>query len=221
MPTVNRKTSKPKKSTRKPAKAAAPKMTTRAAIDPEAARTAFWHSPYTNADAAAAKKAFKLKTLDAAKAHIGEAVITRDERALAEQGITRARWDTHDCEVAFARSPYSDADAKKTLKKLPFLGTLKGARQYIGLKVVNDTERILEELGVTRSPFDRQDLLAAFKRGGYSAADVTQAKKKFGFLAGSSAEEVKTYLGLKVLNENTAMLKAAGITPGRDRHEIR
>ena len=191
-----------------------------ASIDSKSARTAFWHSPYTNADAKAAQKAFKLPNLDAAKEMIGRAVITRNEGPLEQKGITRARYDNHDCTVAFARSPYTDADAKQALKKLPFLKNLAEAKEYIGLKVVNHTEDILGEVGVTRSKFDPQDMMAAFKRSGYSAKDVEQAKKKFDFLKTASTDEVKQYMGLKVLNDYTSMMTEAGITAGRDRHEI-
>ena len=189
-------------------------------IDSKTARTAFWHSPYTNADAKAAQKAFGLPNLDAAKEYIGRAVLTRNEAPLKQQGITRARYDNHDCTVAFQRSPYTDADAKQALKKMPFLKNLAEAREYIGLKVVNHTEEILGEVGVTRSKFDPQDMMAAFKRSGYSAADVEQAKKKFDFLKTASTTEVKQYMGLKVLNDYTSMMTDAGITAGRDRHEI-
>ena len=140
-----------------------------------------WHSPYTNADAKAAKKAFNLPSVDAAKELIGRAVITRNEGALEAKGISRARYDNHDCTVAFQRSPYSEADAKQALKQMPFLKNLTEAKEYIGLKVVNKTEDILQEVGVTRSEFDSHDMLAAFNRSGYTAKDVDQAKKKFDF----------------------------------------
>lgn len=191
-----------------------------ASIDSAAAKKAFWHSPYTTADAKAAQKAFGLRTLDQGKELIGRAVITRNEGPLEQKGISRARYDDHDCTVAFKRSPYTEADAKAALKKLPFLENLAQAKEYIGLKIVNKNESILEEVGVTRSEFDSQDMLAAFKRGGYSAADVAQAKKKFDFLKDSSTQEVKEYMGLKVLNNYTEMLSAKGITANRDRHEI-
>ena len=189
-------------------------------IPSQQARTAFWHSPYTNADAKAAQKAFGLKNLDAAKEFIGRAVITRNERPLEQAGISRARYDNHDCVVAFKRSPYSEADAKEAVKKLPFLKNVAEAREYIGLKVVNKNESILEEVGISRSQFDRHDMMAAFKRSGYSAADVAQAKKKFDFLKDASTNEVKEYMGLKVLNDYTEMMTEKGITAGRDRHEI-
>jgi hypothetical protein len=188
-------------------------------IDAKTARTAFWHSPYTNADAKAAQKAFNLKTVDTAKEFIGKAVITRNERPLEQAGITRARWDNHDCAAAFARSPYSEADARQALKKLPFLSNVQDAKEYIGLKIVNKTEDILSEVGVTRSPYDRHDMMTAFKRSGFSEADVAQAKKKFDFLKSSSTNEVKEYLGLKVLNSYTEMMAEKGITPGKDRHD--
>ena len=191
-----------------------------ASIDSKTARTAFWHSPYTNADAKAAKKAFNLPTIEAAKELIGRAVLTRNERPLEQNGISRARYDNHDCTVAFQRSPYSEADAKQALKKLPFLKNVAEAKEYIGLKIVNKTEDILTEVGVTRSEFDSHDMMAAFKRSGYSAADVDQAKKKFDFLKGASTQEVKEYMGLKVLNDYTSMMTEKGITAGRDRHEI-
>ena len=193
---------------------------TGASIDSKTARTAFWHSPYTNADAKAAQKAFGLKNIDAAKEFIGKAVLTRNEGPLEQKGITRARYDNHDCTVAFARSPYTDADAKQALSKMPFLKNVAEAKEYIGLKIVNHTEDILKEVGVTRSKFDPQDMMAAFKRSGYSAKDVEQAKKKFDFLKTASTQEVKEYMGLKVLNDYTSMMTEAGITAGRDRHEI-
>ena len=114
-----------------------------ASIDSKTARTAFWHSPYTNADAKAAQKAFGLKNLDAAKEFIGKAVLTRNEGPLEQKGISRARYDNHDCTVAFARSPYTDADAKQALSKMPFLKNVAEAKEYIGLKIVNHTEDIL------------------------------------------------------------------------------
>ncbi|MFT3710905.1 MAG: hypothetical protein QM817_25040 [Archangium sp.] len=188
-------------------------------IDSKTARTAFWHSPYTNADAKAAQKAFGLKNLDAAKEFIGKAVITRNEGPLNQAGITRARWDDHDCAVAFARSPYTEADAKQALKKMPFLKNVEDAKQYIGLKIVNKTESIMEEVGVTRSKYDPHEQMDAFKRSGFTTADAEQAKKKFDFLKDVPLKEVKEYLGLKVLNNYTEMMAEKGITPGRDRHE--
>lgn len=192
-----------------------------ASIDTRTARTAFWHSPYTNADAKAAQKAFGLPNLNAAKEFIGRAVITRNEGPLEQKGISRARYDNHDCTVAFSRSPYTDADARQALSKMPFLKNVAEAKEYIGLKIVNKTEDILQEVGVTRSKFDSHDMMAAFKRSGYSAADVDQAKKKFDFLKGATTQEVKEYMGLKVLNDYTSMMTEAGITAGRDRHEIK
>ncbi len=189
-------------------------------IDSKQARTAFWHSPYTNADAKAAQKAFGLKSLDAAKEFIGKAVITRNEGPLQQAGVTRHRFDDHDCKVAFLRSPYSDADAKAALKKLPFLKNLEQAKEYIGLKVVNKTEDILSEVGITRHTFDDHELMDAFKREGYSAADVEKAKSSFDFLKGLPNKEVKEYMGLKVVNNYTEMLSKKGITGKRDRHEI-
>lgn len=189
-------------------------------IDAKTARTAFWHSPYTNADAKAAQKAFGLKSLDAAKEFIGKAVITRTEGTLEAKGISRARYDDHDCKVAFARSPYTDADAKAAVKKLPFLKNVAEAKEYIGLKVVNKTESILEEVGITRSKYDSHEQMDAFKRAGYSEKDVDRAIKKFDFLQNCPRNEVKEYMGLKVLNNYTSMLSDVGITPGRDRHEI-
>lgn len=189
------------------------------AIDARQARTAFWHSPYTNADAAVAKKAFGLKTLDEAKEFIGRSIITRNEGPLERAGLSRDRYDNHDCKVAFLRSPYTDADAKEAVKKLPFLKNVNEAKEYIGLKIVNKNEAILEEVGITRFEFDNHEQMAAFKRAGYSTADAEKAKKTFDFLKDAPLKEVKEYMGLKVLNHYTEMLSNKGITPGRDRHE--
>lgn len=220
--TSPRTTSKPKANTAAASTSQAwgPRGSRGSNIDSKTARTAFWHSPYTNADARAAQKAFGLKSLDAGKEFIGKAVITRNERPLEQAGITRARWDNHDCAVAFARSPYTEADAKQALKKLPFLSNVQDAKEYIGLKIVNKTEDILEEVGVTRSEFDSHEMMDAFKRSGFTTADAEQAKKKFDFLKDAPLNEVKEYLGLKVLNNYTDMMAAKGITPRRDRHEI-
>lgn len=219
--TSTRATSKPKGAAQPAATSQAwgPSGSRGSAIDAKAARTAFWHSPYTNADAKAAQQAFGLKSLDAGKEFIGKAVITRNEAPLQRAGITRARWDNHDCAAAFARSPYSEADAKQALKKLPFLKNVQDAKEYIGLKIVNKTEDILGEVGVTRSPFDRHDMMEAFKRSGFTTKDAEQAKKKFDFLKDSPLTEVKEYLGLKVLNNYTELMAEKGITPGRDAHE--
>ena len=56
-----------------------------ASIDSKTARTAFWHSPYTNADARAAQQAFGLPNLDAGKEYIGRAVLTRNEGPLGQK----------------------------------------------------------------------------------------------------------------------------------------
>lgn len=206
-------------SSKKTAAVTAPKT---APAEMSAARKAFWKSPYTNADAAAAKKAFKLPSLDAAKEFIGNCIMEKKESVLNAKDISRAKYDQGDCLAAFARSTYSEADAKTALKKMPFLSTLAEAKEYIGLKIVNKTENIMAEIGVTPNDYDSQDMMAAFKRSGFTDLDARAAKAKFDFLAKSPLSEVKEYLGLKFLNGDYGMkiMSDKGIKPGKtDKHE--
>lgn len=187
------------------------------AIDGKQARTAFWHSPYTNADAKAAQKAFGLKTLDAAKEFIGKSILTRKEGELQKMGVTRALHDNHDCMTAFKRSGYTDADAKEAMRRFDFLrgGTLNEAKEYIGLKIRNKYESMLSEVGITRMPYDDHEMIPLAKKAGYTEADAKAAIKAFDFLKGSSVREAMGYIGLKVSNNYEEMLRDAGITPSK------
>ncbi len=178
-------------------------------------RKAFWFSPYTNADAKTAMKAFKLKTIDEAKAFIGRSILGKSESQLQQAGITRARWDKQDCLAAFDRSGYSDADVATAKKKFDFL---KGAsnedvREYIGLKIVNKYESMLNEVGISRSPFDKQDMMEAFKRSKYTDADAKKALKALPFC--NNLQGAKEYIGLKIINGTTSILKDVGVTPSK------
>lgn len=185
------------------AQSAAPKSTS---MTPE--RKAFWHSPYTNADAKVVQDKKGLKTLDAAKEFIGQAVLNKKEGELGKMGVTRYRFDDHDCLTAFKRSGFTDADVKQAKKSFDFL---KGAstaevQGYLGLKLRNAEVgykgglEMLGEHGITESKYDAHDQLAAFKSSGMGDRHVRDAKAKFDFLKDSSTAEVKQYLGLKVLN---------------------
>lgn len=191
-------------------------------------RKAFWHSPYTNADAQVVKQKKGLATLDAAKEFIGAAVLTKKEADLGKLGVTRTRFDDQDCQARFKRSGFTDADVKQAKKSFPFL---KGAsdsdvKGYLGLKLRN-TEvgykggmEMLAQAGITESKYDAHDQVAAFKNSGMGARHVAAAKAKYDFLAGSSEKEIKQYLGLKVLNAGDGygfakdMLKDIGATKG-------
>lgn len=191
-------------------------------------RKAFWHSPYTNADAQVVKQKKGLPTLDAAKEFIGKAVLTKKEGELMQLGVTRARYDDHDCLSKFKRSGFTDSDVRQARKSFDFL---KGAsdtevKGYLGLKLRNaevgyeDGLKMLSDHGITESKYDDHEQLDAFKSSGMSDRHVRAAKEKFDFLAGATDKETKQYLGLKVLNAADGygfakdFLKQIGATKG-------
>ena len=171
-------------------------------------RKAFWHSPYTNADAKVVQQKKSLPNIEAAKTYIGNAILTKKEGELQKMGVTRYRYDDQDCLARFNRSGFTDADVKQAKKSFDFL---KGAstnevKSYLGLKLRNvevgykGGMEMLKEHGITESKYDSHDLMAAFKSSGMGDRQVREAKAKYDFLKGSSTTEVKEYLGLKVLN---------------------
>lgn len=171
-------------------------------------RKAFWHSPYTNADAQVVKQKKNLPTLDAAKEFIGTAILTKKEGDLQKLGVTRYRFDDQDCLTRFARSGFTDSDVRQAKKSFDFL---KGAstsevKGYLGLKLRNMEVgykgglEMLAEHGITESKYDPHEQMDAFKASGMGDRQVRDAKAKYDFLAGSSPTEIKQYLGLKVLN---------------------
>lgn len=112
---------------------------------------AFKRSGYSAADAKAAKQAFdflRTKSLDHAKQYIGLKIMNGCERMLAESGITPTPWDKHELKAAFTNSKYTDADAQTALEKWDFLKNLGDAKEYIGLKIVNNGEELLSEIGI-------------------------------------------------------------------------
>lgn len=177
-----------------------------ATMTPE--RKAFWHSPYTNDDAKVVKAKKNLPTLDAAKAFIGQAILTKKEGELQRLGVTRHLFDDQDCLSRFDRSGFTDSDVKQARKSFGFL---KGAsdtqvKGYLGLKLRNVEAgyrgglEMLDAHGITESKYDAHEQMDAFKASGLGDRQVRDAKAKFDFLAGSSPTEVKQYLGLKVMN---------------------
>jgi hypothetical protein len=120
---------------------------------------------------------------------------------------------------AFWHSPYTNADAQ-VVKQKKGLPTLDAAKEFIGAAVLTKKEADLGKLGVTRANYDDQDCLTRFKRSGFTESDVKQARKSFDFLKGASDNQVKWYLGLKVLNAKDGygfakdFLKNIGATKG-------
>jgi len=191
-------------------------------------RKAFWHSPYTNADAQVVKQKKGLPTLDAAKEFIGAAVLNKKEADLGKLGVTRANYDDQDCLTRFKRSGFTESDVKQARKSFAFL---KGAsdnqvKGYLGLKLRNVEAgykggvEMLAQAGITESKYDAHEQLDAFKGSGMGARHVADAKAKYDFLSGSSEKEIKQYLGLKVLNAKDGygfakdFLKNIGATKG-------
>ncbi|MEW5739633.1 MAG: hypothetical protein AB1938_11940 [Myxococcota bacterium] len=173
-----------------------------------AERKAFWHSPYTNADAQVVQQKKGLKTLEAAKEFIGRAVLNKKEAELEKLGVSRHLFDDQDCLARFKRSGFTDSDVKQARKSFDFL---KGAstdevKGYLGLKLRNKEAgylggmEMLEQHGISESKYDSHEQLDAFKSSGMGDRHVREAKAKFDFLKDSSTADVKQYLGLKVLN---------------------
>jgi len=191
-------------------------------------RKAFWHSPYTNADAQVVKTKKNLPTLDAAKEFIGASILNKKEADLQKLGVTRYRFDDHDCMSRFQRSGFTDSDVKQAKKSFPFLkgSSDNDVKGYLGLKLRNvelgykGGMEMLAEAGITESKYDSHEQLDAFKGSGMGARHVAAAKEKYEFLADSSDKEIKEYLGLKVLNAKDGygfakdMLKDIGATKG-------
>ena len=178
------------------------------------AKKAFWHSPYTNADAKVAQQKFKLPSLDAAKQFIGRAILGKSEKQLSDVGITRARFDRQDCLAAFKRSSYSPADVAAAKKKFEFLKgeSDQSVKEYIGLKIVNKYESMLAEAGITRSDYDQHEEMAAFKRAGYTDADAKKAQKAWkDFLP--TLQDAREYIGDKVISGNESLLREIGVKP--------
>jgi len=180
-------------------------------------RKAFWHSPYTNADAQVVQQKKGLKTLDAAKEFIGAAILNKKEAELEKLGVSRHLFDDQDCLARFKRSGFTDSDVAMAKKSFGFL---KGAstnevKGYLGLKLRNAESgykggmEMLEQFGITESKYDRHELMDAFKASGMGDRQVREAKAKFDFLAKSSPQDIKEYLGLKVLNAKDGYAFAA------------
>ena len=178
------------------------------------ASKAFWHSPYTNADAKAAQQKFKLPSIAAAKQFIGQAILNKSEKKLNDVGITRKNFDRQDCLAAFKRSDYSSSDVAEAKKKFDFLKgeSDQSVKEYIGLKIVNKYETMLAGAGITPSKYDQHEEMAAFKRAGYTDADAKKAQKAWkSFLP--TLQDAREYIGDKVISRNESLLREIGVTP--------
>jgi hypothetical protein len=175
----------------------------------------FAKSGYSVDDAEAAMNAFDfLDSVDDAKRYIGLKVENNYEEMLAEVGITPQPWDAHEEKAAFNRSGYTEVDARMALTLFDFLDSVDDAKGYIGLKVINGTEDILKDVGITRGRWDSHDEQAAFARSGYTSDDVQKAMRGWDFL--DSPQDAREYIGLKVLNGSEFLLREVGIEPSYD-----
>ena len=192
----------------------------RSKFDHQDMRDAFDKSAYSDADATAALKTFDfLHTMTDAKEYIGLKIINNYEGMLSDIGVTQSDFDHHDMQTAFQKSSYSRADAKAAVKAFDFIDNVSQAKEYIGLKVMNGTESMLSDVGITPHDFDDHDCVDAFKRSGYSDSDARAAIVAFDFL--HSVDDAKEYIGLKIVNNNEKMLADEGITPNSfDSHDL-
>lgn len=180
---------------------------------------AFYSSNYSDADAKKALKSFDfLHNLEDAKGYIGLKIINGNESMLKNIGVTQSDFDSQDMTIAFQKSNYSQLDAQAALDSFDFLNDIGEAREYIGLKLMNGTESILAEVGITEHPWDEHECLHAFDRSSYSNADARKASAHFDFL--HSFTDAKSYIGLKIINGYESMMEEAGITQGIDRQDM-
>jgi hypothetical protein len=112
---------------------------------------------------------------------------------------------------AFHRSPYTNADAA-AVQKHQGLKTLDAAKEFIGKAILQGKEQPLQSMGVTRDLWDNHDCMTAFKRSGYTDADAKEAMRRFDFLRGSTLDNAKEYIGLKIRNKYESMLSEVGIS---------
>ncbi|MDQ3262710.1 MAG: hypothetical protein M3Y59_03465, partial [Myxococcota bacterium] len=112
---------------------------------------------------------------------------------------------------AFYKSGYSFDDAAAAKASFDFLGSISEAKGYIGLKVINGSEDILAEKGITPAPFDDHEEMAAYFNSDYSYDSAVQAKSMLDFL--DSVEDAKAYIGLKVINGSVSILEEVGVFP--------
>ena len=128
-------------------------------FDAHECMSAFRRSGYSETDARAALMAFDfLSSVGDAKEYIGLKIQNGTENILKNVGITRSEFDGPEMLAAFANSSYDSADVRRAVKSFDFLSDAADAREYIGLKVMNGTEYILEEAGITpdyaSNPYD-------------------------------------------------------------------
>jgi hypothetical protein len=179
---------------------------------------AFFLSEFTDSDVAKLGETFPRMTKGELREMIGFKVNNGDFDVLREYGITPGPYDSHDMKDAFSKSDYGDASARQAVAAFPFLNTLEEAREYIGLKVINGSENILAEVGISTNPFTPENEMKAFAKSHYTPEDAKAAVQAFDFL--DNVPDAKRYIGLKVINNYEGMLHNVGIRPGNfDDHE--
>lgn len=129
---------------------------TRHLFDRQDCLTAFKRSGYSTADAKEAMRVFdflKGGTLENAKEYLGLKIRNKYEKMLTDVGITRIDYDDHEMIPLAKRKGYTEADAKQAIARFDFLAgaSVREAMGYLGLKVANDYEEMLREVGIKPS----------------------------------------------------------------------
>lgn len=176
---------------------------------------AFDLSGYSNADARqlVANTDF-LSSVEDAKDYIGLKIINNAEDSVEAWGIV-----PKDPTEYFLNAGYTDADAERVLNRLPTVGTIEGAREYIGRQVAHGKEDVLVELGIGRPPAEvsREAALNAFASSQYTREDAFAAKREFGI---PSVDEAREFIGRMILSGKEIRLAEVGINPSNfDHHE--
>jgi hypothetical protein len=128
---------------------------------------------------------------------------------LRDAGITPHNFDKHECMNAFKNSGYTDVDARMAMTTFNFLDSVQDAKEYMGLKIVNGTEDILQNVGITTGQWDSHELANAYASSGYNRDDCKDLMKGADFI--SSMREAREYIGMKIVNGTEYLLPEWGV----------
>jgi hypothetical protein len=170
----------------------------------------FYKSGYSMDDAAQLLESYPAGYLDNiwdAKELIGAKVSSGFVGVLKDYGITESPFDSHEQIANFERAGYTDYEARQALAQFPFLHDMQDAREYIGLKVMNGAEHILEDIGVFRAGESPIDL---YFKSGYDFDDVETVMREFGVKDYTQAKE---YIGQKIARGREDILVGIGVKP--------
>lgn len=178
---------------------------------------AFYTSGYSISDAEALLDKYPagyINNLWEAKELIGAKASSGFTGVLNDYGITTAPFDKHEQLDAFANSDYTDYDARLAVATFPFLHDVEGAKEYIGLKVINGTEDILSNEGIGGA--GERHMVDLYFKSGYDFDDVETVMREFHV---SDYTQAKGYIGQKIARGREDILVGIGVKPHDSNYE--